>query len=151
MSAPALQVITFGHKLSPETEAWIRENHGEFVAFQVFFHAEQLHEVVTVTRRCFKQLAAKGCDMSGNTMTMLALPGLGIAVSLVVAAWTGVAGSMPLVLNLIRQTDPDNTVRSYYAPSPELPVVDLQSVRQDMGRKLRDGFFNTQDSPRKAA
>lgn len=147
-----LQVFTFGHPLSQETKDWLTSQYGpEGTGWQVYlayFHASQLHEAPKAVIRCMKKLHAQGADMSGRTKTFFVPTGLSIGVALLGAAWDGLTGEMPKWLNLIKQTDPKDPLRSYYAPCPELPFVDAAGFRQSMSRNLRHNFFGRAEMQR---
>ena len=144
------QVLVFGHELSPEALAVIEAKYGPVNVFAAFFHSPRMDAQPYHVQRCFRELGAKGADLTGNVTTLIALPGLSVASTLVAAAYAGITGSLPVVLNLIKQTNPE-TQRAFYAPSPELPWVDLQSFRNNEGRRARaQASFHKHQQPKAA-
>jgi hypothetical protein len=129
------QVFAFGHSLSPATKAWLSQNYvSGYRVHKVFFHAEKLSDTPAAAEQVFHKLRAQGADFSGQTQTLFVLPGLGAGVAVLVAGWVGITGDFPQVLNLMKFGDG-------YAPSPELPVIDLGSFKNQVGRKMRARFF----------
>lgn len=144
------QVLVLGHLLGPETLAAIEAKYGPVKVYESFFQAPKMNQQLEVIDRCFRQFRQQGADMSGRTVTLIALPGLSVASTLAAAVWAGVSGSLPVVINLIKQTSADKC-SVYYAPSPELPFIDLQSVRTNYGLKMRSGQFQPKPQAKVAA
>ena len=126
-----VQVLVFGHHLSSATKAWVYDNYGPFRIFGEHLHVDQMKDVEVECLRCLDAVEAQGADLSGRTKTLWVRPGLGIAGDTMLALLHGSLGEFPVSLNLMKSPE------GPYAPSPELPVVDLQSIRNNVGRRRR--------------
>lgn len=127
-----LQVIVLGHQLSMATERYLREQDPNFRIYKVILHIETFDQVFLAAEEVFKELANQGCDLSGRTPTVFQAAGATVGSLALAAAWHGLTGSFPNILNLIRIGD------WAYGPSPELPVLELhrfsEQIRQDAER-----------------
>lgn len=135
------QVFVFGHKLSAETQAWLETEHaGSVRIHKVFCQIEKQNEHVGAALQILRRLRAQGADLSGNTTTYMTVVGLSTTTLALAAVLTGALGRWPRVLNLIQQTD--DAGRSFYAPSPELPFIELNSLKNNSGRASRAASFD---------
>lgn len=129
-----IQVITSGHELSEAAQDYLKTIADEITVFPAFFFAKRLCQVVERTNAALDSLIAKGADVSGRTPTYVVLPGLSVATACFVSAWQGLSGQLPLVLNVIN-------IDGQYVPSPELPVIDLNSVKNNVARRKRTSYM----------
>lgn len=139
-----LQVVVLGHGLSTKTHEYLRSQ-GPYKVFKTVFHIERFDQVFEAVEEVFQDLQAQGCDLSGQTPTVFQATGSSVGAMAIVAAWYGLTGHLPSILNLIRQWD------NSYGPSPEMPqldldgfaesfpdgIVHLDGLRTDTRRKLR--------------
>lgn len=132
------QVFVFGHKLSPETTAWLEAKHGQGCVrvHKAFVQIDVQNEHEVASKKVLQRLRAQGADLTGATLTYMTVHGLSTTSLALAAVIAGVSGRMPRVLNLIRMNDHE-TEREFYAPSPELPYVDLESLKNLVGRAAR--------------
>lgn len=134
---PRIQVFVFGHPLSNQTKAYLKTLAKEVKIFKVLLHIERFCDTLSTVQDVFNTLETQGADLSGKTPTYFTAPGSSVASMALAAAWLGYAGEAPKVLNLIR--DPKQS--GSWLPSPEVPVLDLQSFR-NLQRRHRMSKFN---------
>lgn len=131
-----VQVLVFGHPLSRSTEKWLKSQYHTVRVHKVLIHVENWSGVIDEVERVIEALQAQGADLTGRTETLMAVPGSSVSTATLVAALAGALGKLPGILNLIRFPE------GHYAPSPELPVIDLEQVEGQLGRKARRSFMN---------
>ena len=123
-----IQIISFGHPLCEAAQRHLKQKQPD-VVFKSFYrniHLQKYHQVLTEVDAAFEFLKEQQVDLTGGTITYLALPSAGVAASVVIAKWFGLTGQMPIVLNLIRR----GREGTEYVPSSELPVVNLEAVKK---------------------
>jgi hypothetical protein len=133
-----LQVLVFGHPLGLQTKAFLATISADVRIHKVFMHIPRFCDTLPHVKGVFDELAKQGLDLSGRTPTLIVPPGSSLASMAIVAAWLGVSGEVPKLLNLIK--DPSQS--GEWIPSPEAPVLDLHSFRHDMrqaGRRQLNG------------
>lgn len=131
-----VQVLVFGHPLSKSTEKWLKAQYRTVRVHKVLIHVENWSRLVEEVERVLDVLQAQGADLTGRTETLMAVPGSSASTAALLAALTGALGKQPGVLNLIRFPE------GHYAPSPELPVLDLELIKGQLGRQVRKAFLN---------
>lgn len=136
--AVVAQVFVFGHKLSPETEAWLEAKHGkgQVRVHKAFVQIDRFDEHETASKKVLQRLRAQGADLTGATLTYMTVHGLSTTSLALAAVIAGVSGRLPRVLNVIRMNE-RQTEREFYAPSPELPFMDLEQLKNFVGRAAR--------------
>lgn len=132
-----IQVFVFGHPLSNQTKNYLKTLAHEVKMYKVLLHIERFCDTLETIEKVFDTLESQGADLSGKTPTYFTTPGSSIASIALAGAWLGLSGEAPKVLNLIR--DPKQS--GGWVPSPEAPVLDLQSFRS-MQRRRRIAKFN---------
>lgn len=130
-----VQVLVFGHPLSRSTEKWLKSQYQSVRIHKVLIHVEAWSGIVDEIERVLDALQAQGADLTGRTETLMAVPGSSVSTATLLAALSGALGKLPGILNLIRFPE------GHYAPAPELPILDLEQVKGQIGRKLRKAAF----------
>lgn len=126
-----VQVIITGHPLSAESKKFLREKYGSNVQyFTQVWHTPHFSDAFPATEEFFDKLKAQGANLKGNVPTIFTLPGSSVGTASVMAAWAGLAGELPKFLNVIRVND-------VWVPSPEMPILDMSSFKNDVYRKRR--------------
>ena len=123
MRRAVIQVVTLGHPLSAKTDQFLRRTaFADKMEVKVYFvplHIERFDKTFETIGSVIDQLREQGCDLSGRARTFLVPPGSSTAAAVFVAAWAGLTGNFPEILNLIRRGPAE------FHPSPELPLLDL--------------------------
>lgn len=138
MSTP-LQVLVFGHKLSPQSLEFLKRESeakgGQTVrVINYNVHIEKFCNVQAEVFEMFKTLEDQyDVDLSGRTRTIMTAPASSVAAMTICGAWKAITGNMPEILNLIK----DPAQSGYHVPSPECPTVDLASLAASTRQKLR--------------
>lgn len=132
-----IQVFVFGHPLSNNTRKYLGSIAREVKIYKVLLHIERFCDTLSTVEEVFDTLESQGADLSGKTPTYFTAPGSSVAAMALAGAWLGLAGEAPKVLNLIRDPRQSGT----WVPSPEMPVLDLQSFR-NLQRRRRISKFN---------
>lgn len=132
---PRCQVFCFGHSLSASTQLWLNQNYpGGVRVFRAHYHADKMSDAVRAADGVLSNLARQGADLDNHVRTIIVSPGMSAGALLLAAGWMGMTGDLPKVLNLMRVGDE-------YVPSPELPLLDLMSFKNNVGRKKRSGQY----------
>jgi hypothetical protein len=135
LAPQTIQVFVFGHPLSDQTKQFL-STLGEVRIHKVLLHVERFCDTLPTVEGVFEQLRDQGADLSGRTPTIFTPPGSSLAAMVLVAAWLGLSGEPPKLLNLIK----DPAQSGAWVPSPEAPVLDLHSFRQKLRQQGRKQF-----------
>ncbi len=125
------QVIVLGHRLSRATMQWLKSQ-GPYKIYKILFHVDRFDRVFDSVKEVMRELHAQGCDLSGNTPTIFQPTGSTVGALVIASAWAGLTGQLPSFINLIRNGD------ATYAPSPELPVLDLHGFAIEIHRDCQE-------------
>jgi len=118
-----IQVISFSHPLSSMTMNFVRslDKRQQVRTYRINLHITRFDRTTVELDEIFDKLRREGCDLSGRTRTLLVPPGSSTAAMAITAAWMGLTGDLPEILNLIRRGD------QVHGPSPEAPTINLDS------------------------
>ena len=126
-----VQVIVTGHPLSPESKRFLREKYGSNIHyFTQVWHTPHFSDAFPATEQFFDRLKDQGANLRGNVTTIFTVPGTSVGAVCIATAWAGLTGELPKFINVIRVGD-------VWIPSPEMPILDLSSFKNDVYRKRR--------------
>lgn len=127
-----LQVISLGHPLSRPSHKFIKgiAPKGWYSFYYASLHLDRFDQVLEATDSALDELRSQGADLSGATRTIIVPPGMSMVSMVFCAAWMGVTGDLPEILNVMR-------VGAEHVPCPELPVINLHSVKNNVRSKHR--------------
>lgn len=123
----ALQVISLGHPLSRPSHKFIKSiaPKGWYSFYYASLHLDRFDQVIPVIDKALDELRSQGADLSGATRTIIVPPGMSMVSMVFAAAWMGVTGDLPEILNVMR-------IGQEHVPCPELPIINLHSVKNNM-------------------
>ncbi len=136
---PKFQLIILGHAMSRDTLRFLNSI-GPYKPFKILFHIERFDDPFAAVYTVFKHLHAMGCDLSGRTPTIWQTSGSTIGAHVLHTAWHRMTGQHMRILNVIRRGD------SVYAPSPELPIIDLGCFYQAFPEALAAIISTSQEA-----
>lgn len=114
-----LQVFTFGHSLSNQTKEFLSKIDANVKIYNVPFHITRFDRTLLEIDQVLEKLRRAGADMSGRTRTVFVPSGTSTGAIVFAAAWLGLTGDLPEILNLIRRGE------THFVPSPEMPILNL--------------------------
>lgn len=122
----ALQVISLGHPLSRPSHKFVKSltPNGWYNFYYTSLHLDRFDQVLEVTDKALDELREQGADLSGKTRTIIVPPGMSMVAMVFSAAWMGVTGDLPEILNVMR-------VKQEHIPCPEMPIISLHSVKNN--------------------
>jgi hypothetical protein len=125
--AQPVQVFLFGHELSAESRQFVLGLDPKAKIFKLAFHVTRFDRVLIEVRETIDKLKKAGADTSNYTRTLIVPSGSSVASLVFAAAWEGVTGDLPEVLNLINRGPARGHV-----PSPEMPVLQLPNFSEKL-------------------
>lgn len=136
---PQIQVITMSHRLSLQTHDYLRTL-GSVKVFHAPLHVTRFNKVVEeVTEHLIKLKEHPLHPLQvGGIRTIFVLGGSSLTAVTMMAVWEGMTGDPPEILNMIKRGE------QLYIPSPELPLVSLGSIRNNLRMYKRAGEVQVQ-------
>jgi hypothetical protein len=105
------------------TEEYLKKLDSDIHIYEYPVHISNFGKTEEEIIEALEELKFRGLDMSGNVRTIFTAAGSSIVSLTMAAAWAGITGDLPEILNLIKRGE------YVYGPSPEKPVVSLQNFR----------------------
>ena len=128
-----IQVFVFGHTLSRESRGYIKSLDINAKIYEVGLHITRFDKVLVEMRDMLDLLKKNGADMSNYTRTIIVPSGSSVASLVFAAAWEGLTGDLPEVLNLINR-GPERG----HVPSPELPIIMMGNFAESLSNETEE-------------